>query len=131
LTAFEAAKEQKGNLTANVLATTQCPGWSLQWGLSLLPTSCSHIYAGFYARASMCHEMNMIAVKGGQACDEEIAFIEIILPKIGFESIKHKLRIADGPTFFLELGAMSWTRNQAVFCFANSVFRRRQDSACH
>jgi len=76
MTAEEAAKDLKTNLFTCVLATVYCPGWSLNWSMSLA-AMISNCYC-------TCSLLQMVAVQGGPACDEEVAFIDVMLRMLGF-----------------------------------------------
>lgn len=81
LSAAQVVRAQKNNLTTTVLATVMCPGWSLTWASAVLNT--------VVMPASSCGTLTLIAIKGGPACDEEVAFIQVLMMELGFTLIRN------------------------------------------
>merc|ERR1712039_134478 len=78
MTPVETVERMKRDMFTQVLATVHCPAWSLSWALAfvnLIAISCS-----------ACSGLKLLAVKGGDACDQEIAFIEWAMLALGFEA---------------------------------------------
>jgi len=83
LTAPETVQEIKDNLRTHVLATVHCPGWAQGWARSVLDLVVFHV--------STTSILKLFAIKGGTACDEEIAFLFIMMKHLGFKIHLRKL----------------------------------------
>jgi len=64
------------NLRTHVLATVYCPGWAHGWASFLLDL--------IVRNAPTTSFLKLLAVKGGPACDEEIAFLFVLMGELGF-----------------------------------------------
>ena len=71
-----------------VLATVEAGAWRLNWvaGLLYILLSC----------VPRCGELNLLAIKGGPACDCEIKFIEALMEELGAKVETFRKVIADG-----------------------------------
>ena len=65
-----------GEYYTHVLATVYCPAWARSWANMLLSLVVQN------ATAAEC--LKLLAVKGGPACDEECAFVFVLLAELGF-----------------------------------------------
>merc|ERR1712008_508132 len=75
MTAEKNVIDLKANCFTSVLSAVYCPGWSITWALSLLNL--------IWHNASRASLLMLVAVKGGPACDEEIAFIGVLMAELG------------------------------------------------
>lgn len=89
----ETVAHMTNNFATLVLATVLCPGWSRAWAgalLSLIVTD-----------ASRCGLLRLLAVKGGPACDEECAFVILLLRALGFQTRGPERFRGGSPTNFI------------------------------
>ena len=73
--AGETVKAQLDSFGTAVLATVEAGAWRLNWvaGLLYILLSC----------VPRCCDLNLLAIKGGDACDCEIKFIEALMEELG------------------------------------------------
>lgn len=76
----EAVVQAKDNFMTLILSKPEeASRASLGWAISVINLIGLH--------ASCCSRLFLFAVKGGAACDEEIAFIQMIMPLLGFRTL--------------------------------------------
>jgi hypothetical protein len=92
LTATEAAQDLLQNLRTHVLATVYCPSWAHSWASMLLDRVVS--------AAPDSWVLNLVAIKGGAASDEECAFVFVILEELGFTKMFSNEEYCNGHSLY-------------------------------
>lgn len=85
LSPVDAVLQMKDNLAPLVRSTPNSPGQCASWALGLVSL--------IFGSASVASNLLMLAVKGGPACDAEIDFIEMVMPRLGFTVIETRSSI--------------------------------------
>ena len=73
----EVIQEELDSFFTAVLATVHAGAWRLNWVAGLLFVLLSFV--------PCCNQLTLLAIKGGDACDCEIKFIEALMEELGAE----------------------------------------------
>jgi len=85
-TAEEVTIDRKENNHTIILATVKAGAWKRAWACSLLGL----IIDGY----THCSRMDLLAIKGGWACDCEIEFIQKVMLALGFDVVTDGCHVA-------------------------------------